>query len=225
MLFLYTQPAALLAVLLISTTAQAQDQAVASPESSAPVAPRSTLLKVGTGLTRGFDWGSSASLSLPVVLGAEHTIAPNWSLYANAFSGIQVLRSERFGDYSRTPTFRGIGLDAGVRYYYHQAKRVAKSRIAGPFVGNYVALHVPTTTIWVLGSNTDAVKLGYKQTAIMGIWGLQRRLGGHGLLDAFAGVGISNPRVGEDNIATITLQSPRKLGFEAEIGFRLSLVR
>lgn len=223
--FLYARPAALLAALLIGATAQAQEQAISSPDFAAPAAPHRTLLKAGTGLTRGFDWGGSAGLSLPVVLGAEHTLVPNWSVYGNAFTGIQVLRPERFRSYSRTPIFRGIGLDAGVRYYYHQAKRAARGRAAGPFVGNYVALHVPTTTIWVLQPNTDAVRIGYKQTAIMGIWGLQRRLGGHGLLDAFAGIGVNNHRVREYSIATITLQSPRKLGLEAEIGVRLSLVR
>ncbi|WP_197062962.1 hypothetical protein [Hymenobacter sp. APR13] len=221
----YAQPAMLLATLLISVTCKAQEQAVVpSGVASEVTASHSTLLKFGTGLTRGFDWGGSGGLSLPLVLGAEHVVASNWSLYGNAFTGIQVLRPEHLS-YSKTPVFRGIGLDAGVRYYYHQAKRAARGRAAGQFVGNYVALHVPTTSIWVLQPNTDAVRIGYKQTAIMGIWGLQRRLGGHGLLDAFAGVGVNNHRVRGYNEATITLQTRRKLGFETEIGLRLSLVK
>jgi hypothetical protein len=221
---LYASTATLLAALLTSAATQAQEPAVASPDFATLASARRTLLKVGTGLTRGFDWSGSTGLALPVVLGIEHTLATNWSVYGNAFTGIQVVRPENYSSYI-TSAFRRLGLDAGVRYYYHQAKRVAKGRAAGPFIGNYVALHVPTTTIWVLQSSTDAVRLGYKQTAIMGVWGMQRCLGAHGLLDAFAGAGISNPRVRTAKMPYITLQSPRKLEFDAEIGVRLSLIR
>ncbi len=216
----------LVAALLASTAAQAQDQPQAPTPAAteSPAAARRKLLKVGTGLTRGFELGGFSGLSLPVVLGVEHMVAPNWTVYGNAFSGLQV-QSERFSSGRHLPFVRSAGLDAGVRYYYHQAKRQAKGRAAGPFVGNYLALHVPTTSMLLYRPSADAFRLSYDYTAVMGVWGLQRRLGRHGLIDAFVGAGLSNPRFSQYNPQTNTSQPRRQLGIATELGIRLSLVR
>lgn len=221
----------LVAALLASTAAQAQYQpqpqapAPTPAATEPPAAARRTLLKVGTGLTRGFELGGFSGLSLPVVLGVEHTVAPNWTAYGNVFSGLQVLQSERFSPGRHLPFVRSAGLDAGVRYYYHQAKRQAKGRAAGPFVGNYLALHVPTTSMLLYRPSADAFRLSYDYTAVMGVWGLQRRLGRHGLIDAFVGAGLSNPRFSQYNPQTSTSQPRRQPGIATELGIRLSLVR
>lgn len=221
----------LLALLLAGPTvkAQAQDQIQSQTPTPAatelPAAPRRTLLKVGTGLTRGFELGSFTGLSVPVVLGVEHTVAPNWTVYGNAFTGLQVVPSERYWYSRQLPFVRSAGFDAGVRYYYHQAKRQAKGRAAGPFVGNYVALHIPTTSALLYRPSSGAYRLGYDYTAVMGVWGLQRRLGRHGLIDAFVGAGLSNPRISQYNSQTSTFEARRQLGIATELGIRLSLIR
>lgn len=232
---LYIPAASLLMAMVAGSAAQAQTSAPtpaapaesgvsAAPAASEDAAPRRTLLKIGTGLTRGFELGGFSGLSVPVVVGAEYSVAPNWSLYGNAFTGLQLLTPEFDWSRSRSPFVRSLGVDAGVRYYYHQAKRQAKGRAAGPFVGNYVALHVPTSS-QNYRSSGNSYRLTYDYTAVMGVWGLQRRLGSYGLLDAFVGAGLSNPSINRYDNQSGTFRARRELGIATELGLRLSLVR
>lgn len=153
------------------------------PDTAATKPPRRLLLKLSTGLTRPLREHSSAPL-LPLVVGAEYQLAPGWSAYANGLGG--------FFTSVRTPHFLNLdaaGGEVGVRRYYHQARRRQQGRKAGPGVGNYLALQ--STSLW---RNRNPPLSDYRYTAWMALWGMQRRLGGHGLLDAYAGLGFYNPQ-------------------------------
>lgn len=187
-----------------------------------PAGQRSTLLKLGTGLTRGFAWSGYGWLSLPVVVGAERALAPGWSVYANGFTGVQVFPLAR----RSWPSYRSSllvdpGFDAGIRWYYNQAKRQAKGKRTGPLIGNYLALHT-ITQFW--SSFARPTDYGYDYSAALLMWGLQRRLGGHGLLDAYVGAGVNNPGIYYYDYQTGMGSRRRKVGLELELGVRLSLV-
>ncbi|WP_152981750.1 hypothetical protein [Hymenobacter sp. AT01-02] len=172
-----------LTLLLLSSTGATAQIADSTARPIDRVPTRSgTLVKVGTGLTRGLGsgyWG----VSLPVVVGAEHHLTSAISVYGNGFAGIKLGRSNPLADGSRAPLIHEYGFDLGVRYYYNQEKRRQKERATGPFVGNYLA--VQTTTVFnQLHYNP------YRYSTLTAIWGMQRRLGKYGWFDAYVGAGV-----------------------------------
>lgn len=169
---------AVASLLLLAAPAAAQ-----TPD-SASTRPQGTLIKLGTGITPGLEWSGYRGFSFPLVLGAEHHLTPEISLYANAFSGFHVGRRNRFFDSSLDHVIGDYGFDAGIRYYYNQEKRRQKGRATGPFVGNYVALQ--TSSVF---SRTPYQHV-YDYSALMLAWGMQRRLGKYGWLDAYVGLGF-----------------------------------
>jgi hypothetical protein len=207
-------PASLLAQ--TSTPAAAIAPAAPQPETS-----RQTLFKLGTGLTRGFELGGYSGLSVPVVLGVEHHFTPAIAVYGNLFGGLNIGRRS---DYDRS-LLRTIGADAGVRYYYNQEKRKAAGRATGPFVGNYFALQTTSSfySNHPQNSYNGRYRYQYDNTSLSLLWGAQRRLGKHGLLDAYVGAGLENPMM--TSYRNGYPENKRQLGINAELGLKISLVR
>ncbi|TGE05403.1 hypothetical protein [Hymenobacter fodinae] len=212
--------AAPLATFAQSVTPTTPTQPIYStPTTEAPA--KSTLFKVGTGLTHGFEFGGFSGLSIPVVLGVEHHLTPAVSMYGNLFGGLNIV--DRTAYYNR-PLLREIGADAGVRYYYNQEKRKQKGRATGPFVGNYLALHSSSSLFSYRTQNSYNVRnyFGYDYSTLNLLWGMQRRIGGHGLIDVYAGGGVSNPfRFSDQDRFS---QYKRRPTPNLEIGVKLSLV-
>jgi hypothetical protein len=218
-----------LAALLLPclAVAQAPDAARAASPATVPAAGGSgTLLRLGTGLTRGFELGNRTGLSVPLVLGAEHHLKPAVSIYGDAFAGLD-LKRYRPADGTRESRISSYGFDAGARYYYNQEKRRRKGRPTGPFVGNYLALQSASYF------NPDGTP-EYRGTNLTVQWGIQRRLGRYGRLDAYAGLGVSRSPAysytGLDygsypytNPVYITRRNPVSFGLSPEIGVKLSL--
>ena len=65
----------------------------------------------------------------------------------------------------------------------------------------------------------DKQHLGYDYSSLTLQWGVQRRLGSRGLLDAYIGGGLANPRTVRYTMGT----SRRELGLGFELGVKLSL--
>ncbi|WP_157530414.1 hypothetical protein [Hymenobacter norwichensis] len=157
--------------------------AAQTPDSAATrTRPKGTLIKLGTGIVPpGLEVSGYRGISVPVVVSIEHYLSSQVSVYANGFSGFK-LGSSRFIEYQKAG-FGYYGFDAGIRYYYNQEKRRRKGRASGPFVGNYVALQ--TSSVFRASSYSD-----YRYSGLTAVWGMQRRLGKYGWLDAYAGAGI-----------------------------------
>jgi hypothetical protein len=207
------------ASLLAQSTATPTPTEAAIPEVAAPT--KSTLFKLGTGLTRGFQLGGYTGFSIPVVLGVEHHFSPAVSIYGDVYAGLNVLQRRSYG-YSR-PLVRETGADLGVRYYYNQEKRKLKGRATGPFVGNYLALHSGSSFYPYYRQNSyiRPTYIAYDYSTLNLLWGMQRRIGGHGLLDAYAGAGVANRysfRSGDFS------DYRRRLGLNIEAGIKISLV-
>lgn len=179
-------------------------------------------LKLGTGLTRNFFIGGTAGLTVPVVLGAEHLLGTSWSVYCNGEAGLY-LGGGNLIDATGTHrpfNLNSTGFDAGIRRYYNQKKRQRQERAAGAFVGNYVALH--SSSLWE-NNAFNSTCLRYQSTTLTALWGLQRRLGGHGLLDAYAGPGIANEL--REQYARDRFELNRlPVSFLPQAGVKLSLV-
>ncbi|MDF7810951.1 hypothetical protein [Hymenobacter sp. YC55] len=174
-------------------TAAAQTTPV---ESVAPVAlnetaatSRAVLFKLGTGLIRGAEFSGYAGVTLPFAVGAEYAVKPGWNIYVNGVTGINAGGGQNSFDRSRYVYLRTVSADLGVRRYYNQEKRRKNGRSTGPFTGNYVALQSSSNWDNNLYYNRG---LRYDYSNLVALWGMQRRLGGHGLVDAYAGGGIAN---------------------------------
>ncbi|GAB2470416.1 hypothetical protein GCM10011375_39030 [Hymenobacter qilianensis] len=213
-------------VVLLALAAPAAAQ-VAPPDSArtAPsaAATRPLLLKLGTGLTRGFTWVGYGGWTVPVVLGAEGVLRPGWNLYVNGFSGF-IVGGGRFYD-GPAVRLHELGGELGLRRYYNQEKRRLKGRAHGPFTGNYLGLQ--STSHWYyFRSRPGGGQVGYDYSTLTAVWGLQRRLGGHGLVDAYVGGGVANQRRGRYEPTTGQVTFYRfPLHFMPEFGLKLSLVR
>ncbi|OUJ73730.1 hypothetical protein BXP70_12165 [Hymenobacter crusticola] len=148
------------------------------------------LLKGSTGFARGFTIGAPAGLALPLILGAELQLAPHWTVYTDGFSGmlLKVNRQEEH-DITKYINLYNVGADFGIRHYYNQSKRQRRGLATGAFVGNYLALQ--STSSWWNPRNAGR-HLRYDFTTVAVLWGLQRRFGNHGLVEAYAGLGLSN---------------------------------
>lgn len=210
---------------LVPVSLQAQT-APAEPAVTVPAAPtpdpvlqRTTTFKLGTGLTRGLELGGFYGVSLPVVLGIEHHLTPAWSVTGNVYGGLAVLHGR---SYYRRPLLQELGFDAGIRRYYNQEKRRQKGRATGPFVGNYLSLM--TTSTWGGYKNYDGdTNRFYDYSTLTLVWGMQRRLGRHGLLDAYVGAGVANDIRSRNRNGSY--EYGRFLNFAPELGVRISLAR
>ncbi|GGG45267.1 hypothetical protein GCM10011378_21880 [Hymenobacter glacieicola] len=202
---------------LSTQLAAAQAPDTAARATSATAQGSGILLKLGTGVTRGFSVGGYSGPSVPLVLGAEHHLSPAVSVYGNAFSGFNLGRPSRRSDGSRASVLGDFGFDAGLRYYYGQEKRQRQGRVAGSFVGNYVALQ--STSLF----NSYLVGLPYRYSTLTLLWGMQRRIGKYGLFDAYVGAGLARERLyyyaGGFNPAS----SRTRTSFAPEIGIKFSL--
>jgi hypothetical protein len=211
----------LVAVVLAGPAAAQVPSRDSASTPSPPATTRPWLFKLGTGLTRGFAWGGYGGLTLPLVVGAEGVLGPGWNLYANGFGSFYV-GGNRVAD---VPIgLREFGGEVGLRRYYHQAKRQAQGRAHGPFTGNYVGLQ--STSTWYYFRNRG-VHLRYAYSTLTAVWGLQRRLGGHGLVDAYVGGGLANQRrTGDYDAVSGRYELVRfPLQLLPELGLKLSLVR
>jgi hypothetical protein len=202
-----------------SFVSQAQTTAEPVPLAPAGATPElvfepATLFKLGTGLTRGLTIGGFMGTALPLVAGVERQVAPAWSLYGNVSSGWQVGNLTAAPDgKTRLVHITELGVDLGVRRYYHQDKRQATGRDTRPFAGNYLALQATTSFTPGYGP-----RLYHQVTALSGLWGMQRRLGGHGLLDAYVGPGLETRLLGMRHQGLLIRP-------HLQIGIKLSLVR
>ncbi|OON69818.1 hypothetical protein [Hymenobacter sp. CRA2] len=197
---------------------QAQaSQELADPTSAAttpaPAFTSTSLVKLGTGLTRGLTIGGYRGTALPVVLGVERQLTPAWAAYANVSSAWRVGARTAAPEAGRNAIVTELGVDAGARYYYHQEKRRAEGRAHGPFVGNYLAAQATTSF-----TPFYAPRLHHEVTALSVLWGTQHRVGGHGLLDAYLGAGLETRRMG------LTSYQGLRLAPHLEAGIKISLV-
>ncbi|SNR75557.1 hypothetical protein SAMN06269173_106154 [Hymenobacter mucosus] len=188
-----------------------------SPASTAVGTPRNTMVKLGTGLTRGFRFRTN-TLTAPIVLGVEHHITSAWSVSGNAYAGLEVIEGKYYD--STLPLVRECGADIGARYYYNQEKRRQKGRATGPFTGNY--LSAMTTATFYANANADGAHYRYGYSTLNVVWGMQRRIGRHGLFDAYAGGGIQNDYA--FRYRNGHYRQGRVIDPNLEVGVKLSLV-
>jgi hypothetical protein len=171
--------------LLVHASAAGQTMPTAAADSSSRV-----LFKGSTGLTRGFTVGEPVGLALPLVLGIEYQLAPHWTVYANGFSGVCLkINFQKQDGATKYMNLYNAGADFGIRRYYNQTKRRQRGLATGPFIGNYLALQ--STSSWWNPRSTGH-RLRYDFTTVAVLWGLQRQFGNHGLIEAYAGLGLSN---------------------------------
>lgn len=97
-------------------------------------------------------------------------------------------------DYPGRTLVHRFGAELGGRYYYNQAKRVARGRAVGPFVGNYLALNASTeySPMRVRSPYVDNTRINYEFSGLTALWGMQRRLGSLLIYDLSAGLGAFN---------------------------------
>lgn len=205
-----------------TTLAQTTDSApVALPtttsrETITPGNGSGTLIKAGTGFTRGLNsgyWG----LSVPVVVGVEHHLTPALSVYGNGFAGVKLGRSNRLSDGSRSSLIGDYGFDVGVKYYYNQEKRRQKGRETGPFVGNYLSLQ--SSSLFT----TANFRSPYNYSTLTVQWGLQRRLGKYGWFDAYVGAGLGRDAGYTYYDYNGPIKRAPQLGIATELGIKFSL--
>ncbi len=207
--------------------AQTPEPPVATPAvAAAQLAPDSTasqrsprpLFKVGTGLIRGIQFGGYSGLQLPLSVGIEHELRPGWTVYGNAYSSFSVYRRRYLNEFRRS-LVPEMGAELGVRRYYNQEKRRQLGRSNGPFNGNYLALQAASSFRNFYNHLTSSRHLYHNHSALTALWGAQRRIGGHGLLDFYAGVGI-----GTAGRFSNTSYRFNRVQVAPELGLKLSFV-
>ena len=197
------------------TAAQAADSLQRRPTTAAEKpSSTGTLVRVGTGFTRGLSsgyWG----LSVPVVLGVEHHLTPAFSLYANGFAGFYVGKQQRYFNNTRESIIGDYGFDLGVKYYYNQEKRRRQGRATGPFAGNYLSLQSSS----VFTANSFRTPYNYSTLTVQ--WGMQRRLGKYGWFEAYVGAGLGREPsyTYYDDAAGPRRRTPH-LGIATEVGIQ-----
>ncbi|OWP64741.1 hypothetical protein CDA63_02990 [Hymenobacter amundsenii] len=218
-------------LLAAGPVALAQEAPVPTPAptpNATPAAaePPRVLFKLGTGVVNGSGYGGYGGLTLPVILGAEWQFAPGWSAAANGSVSWNVGPRRYYGGSSSDrwrPLLAQGNLDAAVRHYYHQEKRQQKGRRTGPYQGPYVALQFNNyfQPNFPNGYNNSR-RLGYDYSSLNLLWGTQRRVGGHGLLDTYIGAGVSNNKTYYyDGNGT---SGRRQANLHFELGLKMSLV-
>ncbi len=203
------------AVLLLLAAPAARAQALPEPAVTAPTNSHPpTLLKLGVGLGTNLAINDYHGASVPVFLGLEHQLVPAWTLTANGSASWHLGRRTFPGSNYHSPLVTQLGFDAGIRHYYHQEKRRQKGYRTGPYEGPYVALQTRT----VFSPRYPNNQLQYDYSSLSAVWGMQRRLGGRGLLDAYLGAGVANP-----SVFRYDTSYQRQLGITLEVGVKLSL--
>lgn len=206
-------PAVLALSLLITTPTLAQTPAATLP----PAAPIRPLLKLGLVAGNEHAISSYHGISVPVFVGIEQQLTPGWTLTLNGTSSWHVGRRDFSNLGYRSPLVTQLSFDAGIRHYYHQARRQERGYRTGPYEGPYVGLQ--TRTIFSpIPYNNNQLRYDYSNVSLA--WGMQRRLGGHGLLDAYLSGGLANPAMFQ-----YEGQYQRQLGISLEAGVKLSLIR
>lgn len=166
---------------VVSPVSNLLNGSVETPDASRPL-----LLRIGLNAGRSFHNGDFLGwgLKLPVAVGAEYALSSKFTLYGQLDADLITIRPAyaRAEQYSRVP---GASLGLGARYYYNQAGRARHNRAHGPFVGNYLALEAHLET-HRYASFADR----YSEPSLLLLWGAQRRLGSHFLLDLSAGTGL-----------------------------------
>jgi hypothetical protein len=194
--------------------AQAQTAPVPAAIPVAPVAgpggQPTTVLKLGVALSNRTLIGLGHVVPLPLLVGVERRLNPNWAITGD-FTMLSIAgnRAGLSGDGYGLRVFR-LGAEAGVRRYY----RAEAHPITGAYGGNYVALNarfeaLPYGTLLFPGP-----------VGLNAQWGVQRRLGGHGLADGFVSLGA------ETYAGSWYSSQPirRFVSPTIELGLRLSLV-
>lgn len=176
-----------------------------------------TLVRLGTGVTRGLRLGSYGGSSAPLVLGLEHHLTPALSVYGNGFGGLSIGRRPRYADGWRRSLINEYGFDLGVKYYYNQEKRRQKGRATGPFVGNYVSLQ--STSDFSSSSHENS----HQYSTLTVQWGLQRRLGQYGWLEAYVGAGVRRDPGHSFQTYYGSFQRAPFYSIATELGVKLSL--
>ncbi|RIY09988.1 hypothetical protein D0T11_10590 [Hymenobacter rubripertinctus] len=154
--------------------------------------------------------------SVPVFAGLEQLLAPGWTLTLNGTSSWHVGRRTFPGLGYQAPLVTQLSFDAGIRHYYHQARRQERGYRTGPYEGPYVDLQTRT----IFSPAARQTQLNYQYSSVGLVWGVQRRLGGRGLLDAYLSGGLANPA-----IFRYEGSAQRRLGLSLEAGVKLSLTR
>ncbi|GAA4034729.1 hypothetical protein GCM10022409_18970 [Hymenobacter glaciei] len=207
----------LMASLGTALTARAQTAPVpanatapAAPAAVAPEFQRTTLLKFGTVLTNRTLSGIGQIVPVPLQLGIERRLssklAITGSLDALGIAGrVRPFANSEYG-------FRvfKLGAELGVRRYY----RADAHPITRAYGGNYVALNARAEAFPYFG------QLYPGGLGLSAQWGMQRRLGSHGLVDAFAGLGAETVPLLWSGLG---VRLP--VSATVELGVRLSLVR
>jgi hypothetical protein len=187
-------PAALLVLSLTSHVSLGQTAADS-------ISSRRLQLRAGLNAGRFFRSLGYYGGRLPLSVGAEYSLRPNLSLYAQADAELGVPRlTSYFGE--RLPLVPTGALSLGARYYYNQAGRRQNGRAHGAFVGNYLALeaHTEMQQRFLLREVSPAFPSGKYELltnyspSLNLLWGMQRRLGRSFLFDLNAGIGLSPKR-------------------------------
>ncbi|WP_019946459.1 hypothetical protein [Hymenobacter aerophilus] len=222
------------AALLLAGPAVFAQQAPTAPATATPGNPTAAaaeaptrpgpLFKLGTGLSDGSGYGSFLGLSLPLVLGVEQQLAPGWTATLNGSSLWNIGERRNSSSTDREGLkLEQLGLDAGIRRYYNQEKRRTKGRRTGPYEGPYVALQLNNYFRRDLPYNFSQRAFEYDYSSLTARWGVQRRLGGRGLLDAYLGAGVANSRIYRFNPAASRYDQSRVLDLGLELGVKISL--
>lgn len=198
------------------TAPAAAPAATETPATAGPVAAEApglaptTVLKLGVVLSNRTLDGIGYVVPLPLQLGLERRFNASWALTGNlnALAVAGRVRPYEGGYGLRMAT---LGAEVGVRRYY----RAEAHPKTGAYGGNYLALNA-NMEAWPYGGTLFPGALGLNAQ-----WGVQRRLGGHGLADAFVSLGA-------ESLPLSFLSSQPGIHFispTVELGVRLSLVR
>ena len=161
---------------------------------------------------------------MPLILGIEQQLAPGWSATLNGTSLWNIGRRRSLSSSGREGlNLRQLSADVGIRHYYHQAERRAKGRRTGPYEGPYVALQLNNYFSRDLPYNFNQHSFNYDYSSLSVLWGVQRQLGGRGLLDAYIGGGVANSRTYR-YYGGPTPERSRALELGLELGVKISLM-
>ncbi|OUJ71655.1 hypothetical protein [Hymenobacter crusticola] len=222
--------AASFAVLVLTTPSHAQTAPTATATPVVPPASRKTMLRLGLRVNRGFETRDLDGLFAPVTLGLERRLGNKFSVYGNVLFNLRPLAFQRY--YPRRTFIHRVGAELGGRYYYNQAKRLARGRAAGPFVGNYLALQASTEYSPMRVQNAfDNTHIVYQFSGLTALWGMQRRLGSLLVYDLSAGLGAFNSRrdihyhYNSSGVYTGYSYSNRRLAVGPAVNLQLSFAR
>lgn len=176
-------------LLVLAGTTCSRGQAAPPVTVPTETAPDRLLLKVGLNAGRAFRYTGYYGLAvrLPLSVGAEYALSSRFTLYGQVDADFSLFRNNAYlGDHTSIIPAGGVGI--GARYYYNQAGRERHNRPHGAFVGNYLALEAHTELRQRHGLRNDVFP------SLNAVWGMQRRVGRHFLVDFNAGIGLGPHR-------------------------------